>query len=176
MNSLVKSVKLGFILKSSSPVLSSVRSAGHWNKDFRPGDYPKTEEERIAAARKYNVHIKEYKPYPDDGTGNGDYPLLPLEGVDLRDPFYPWDNPELKRNFEEPIHEDFDLIRDDRWDAGRTFLKPVWHLWLQTIGCLGGLAILFYGGEQIRMFLAVTPPQLYKEGKVYYTFEPATNE
>lgn len=45
----------------------------------------------------------EYEPYPDDGAGYGDYPKLPLESGDSKDPNYPWDNPELKRNFNEPV-------------------------------------------------------------------------
>lgn len=38
-----------------------------WNKDFAPGKYPETEEERNAAAKKYGLLPHEYKPYPDDG-------------------------------------------------------------------------------------------------------------
>lgn len=74
-----------------------------WNKDYKPGPYPKTEEERIIAAEKYGIPISEYKPYPDDGQGYGDYPDLPLESAESKDPFYPWDNPELKRNFNETV-------------------------------------------------------------------------
>ncbi|KAJ8666546.1 hypothetical protein QAD02_008208 [Eretmocerus hayati] len=73
-----------------------------WNKDWLPGPHPKTEAEFIEAAKKYNLHPYEYKPYDDDGYGYGDYPELPLKGVALRDPFYPYDNPVHKRNFNEP--------------------------------------------------------------------------
>lgn len=41
--------------------------------------------------------------YPDDGSGLGDYPKLPVISGDQRDPYYPWDSPELKRNFGEPV-------------------------------------------------------------------------
>lgn len=74
-----------------------------WNKDFAPGPYPKTEAERIAAAKKYGIPIEEYEPYPEDGLSYGDYPKLPLESGDDRDPYYPWDFPELKRNFKETV-------------------------------------------------------------------------
>lgn len=74
-----------------------------WNKDFKPLPHPTTEEERIAAAKKYNLLPQEYKPYPDDGTGYGDYPHLPDVPIETRDPYYPYDSPELKRNFGEPV-------------------------------------------------------------------------
>lgn len=38
-----------------------------WNADFKPGPYPVTEEQRLAAAKRYGVLPEEYKPYPDDG-------------------------------------------------------------------------------------------------------------
>lgn len=74
-----------------------------WNKDYKPGPYPKTQAEREAAAKKYGLDISEYKPYPDDGLGLGDYPKLPDISGDSKDSFYPWDFPELKRNFNEPV-------------------------------------------------------------------------
>lgn len=36
-----------------------------------PGPYPKTPEERAAAAKKYNMRVEDYEPYPDDGMGWG---------------------------------------------------------------------------------------------------------
>lgn len=75
-----------------------------WNKDYKPGPYPKTEAERAAAAKKYNLLPEEYKPYADNGLGYGDYPALHGGlGVEARDPFYPYDFPELKRNLHETV-------------------------------------------------------------------------
>lgn len=75
-----------------------------WNKDYKPGPYPQTEKEREAAARKYNLLPEEYKPYADDGLGYGDYPKLPTGyGVESKDPYYPYDFPEHKRNYNEPV-------------------------------------------------------------------------
>ena len=73
-----------------------------WNYQYMPGPYPKTVEEREAAAKKYGMTIEEYQPYPES-MGYGDYPKLPDIGEDSRDPHYPYDNPELKRNFNEPV-------------------------------------------------------------------------
>ncbi|CAH1990876.1 unnamed protein product [Acanthoscelides obtectus] len=102
MNSIIKSAKLSNTwLKNNAILVTAVRN--HWNKDYKPGPYPKTEAERVAAADKYGLHPSEYKPYPDDGQGCGDYPNLPMVSGDSKDPFYPWDNPELKRNFNEPV-------------------------------------------------------------------------
>lgn len=74
-----------------------------WNKDFKPGKFPETQKEREAAAEKYNLLPEEYKPFADDGMGYGDYPKLPDEGVEQRDAYYPYDFPEHRRNFNEPV-------------------------------------------------------------------------
>lgn len=39
------------------------------SKDLMPGPYPRTPEERAAAAKKYNMRVEDYEPYPDDGFG-----------------------------------------------------------------------------------------------------------
>jgi len=74
-----------------------------WNKDYKPAPYPKTKAEFDRAAKKYNLLPEEYIPYKDDGLGYGDYPKLPDVGVETRDPYYPYDYPELRRNFNEPV-------------------------------------------------------------------------
>lgn len=43
--------------------------AFHMTKDMLPGSYPRTPEERAAAAKKYNMLVEDYEPYPDDGMG-----------------------------------------------------------------------------------------------------------
>lgn len=74
-----------------------------WNKDFKPAKFPETKKERDASAEKYNLLPEEYKTYADDGMGYGDYPKLPDVGVEQRDPYYPYDFPEHRRNFNEPV-------------------------------------------------------------------------
>lgn len=54
--------------------LISVRN--HWNKDWKPAPYPKTQEERERAAKKYGIPVDQYEPYPDDGAGAGDVRLI----------------------------------------------------------------------------------------------------
>jgi len=69
------------------------------HEPWKPGPYPKTEEERLAAAKKYGLLPEEYEPYPDDGLGFGDYPKLPDIGQDAKSEYHPWDCPEHNRNF-----------------------------------------------------------------------------
>lgn len=38
-------------------------------QDVLPGPYPRTAEERAAAAKKYNLRLEDYQPHPDDGHG-----------------------------------------------------------------------------------------------------------
>lgn len=73
-----------------------------WNKDWKPGPYPRTEEERIAAAKKYNMLPEDYEPYPEE-EGYGDYPKFePIHMEFLTDhELYDFDN--LKRNYGQPV-------------------------------------------------------------------------
>jgi len=74
-----------------------------WNKDWKPGPYPRTPQERAAAAKKYGMRPEDYEPYPDDGMGYGDYPKLPRVATESRDANEIWDMPEIRRNFGEPV-------------------------------------------------------------------------
>ncbi|RZC40490.1 NDUF B8 domain containing protein [Asbolus verrucosus] len=170
MSSLIKSAKIAQLCLRSNPVLvTAIRH--HWNKDYKPGPYPQTEEERKKAAEKYGLHRSEYKPYPDDGTGYGDYPKLPDVAAEMKDPFYPWDNPELKRNFNEPLHADFDLMREDRYNVSPQLRFPMWLQWMQFLGVMFGTFLLYHILENVKMFHAVTPRQYPNDGKKHYTFE-----
>ena len=44
-------------------------SASGVSKGTVLGPYPKTPEERAAAAKKYNMTVEDYEPYPDNGEG-----------------------------------------------------------------------------------------------------------
>lgn len=54
----------------------------------------------MEAAKKYNLLPEDYQPHDDDGFGYGDYPKWDIGlGAEARDPFYPYDYPESKRNY-----------------------------------------------------------------------------
>nr|XP_014335555.1 PREDICTED: NADH dehydrogenase [ubiquinone] 1 beta subcomplex subunit 8, mitochondrial isoform X2 [Bos mutus] len=122
------------------------RTASHITKDMLPGPYPKTPEERAAAAKKYNMRVEDYEPYPDDGTGYGDYPKLPDRSQQERDPWYDWDHPDLRLNWGEPMHWDLDMYIRNRVDTSPT---PVnWNLMCKHLfGFVAFMLFMFWVGE-----------------------------
>ncbi|XP_060524202.1 NADH dehydrogenase [ubiquinone] 1 beta subcomplex subunit 8, mitochondrial [Cylas formicarius] len=157
-------------LKRAPVLMTGLRN--HWYQYYKPGPYPITEEKRINAAKKYELHPSEYEPYVDDGEGYGDYPKLPLISYENKDPFYPWDVPELKKNFKEPLHADFDLLREDRYDINYKNLNfPLWIYWAQFFGVLAGFFSIYLTAESFKMFHPVIPKQMPAKGRQHYTFE-----
>ncbi|GJQ68754.1 hypothetical protein Trydic_g17286 [Trypoxylus dichotomus] len=148
----------------------------HWYKDYKPLPFPKTQEEREAAAAKYELTVADYKVYKDDGMGLGDYPKLPDLSDDEKDPFYPWDNPELKRNFGEPIHMDFDLINEVRYNISAKHRFPGWVMWLQFLMVTGGALFIQFYLERCKMFFGLLPKQYPLQGKTHYTFQSNETE
>nr|XP_034171125.1 NADH dehydrogenase [ubiquinone] 1 beta subcomplex subunit 8, mitochondrial [Osmia lignaria] len=138
-------------------------------KEYMPGYYPRNEEERRKAAEKYGMHPDEYKPYPNDHRYTGDYPDLPWIGVAAKDIYYPWDYPAMKRNFEDPIHQNMDMMGEDRYDYGvRKLVGDNQGLFY----CIVTLAICFILHE-----IAPETSQQRMEKQVpftgvHYTFEP----
>ncbi|XP_037038278.1 NADH dehydrogenase [ubiquinone] 1 beta subcomplex subunit 8, mitochondrial [Bradysia coprophila] len=170
MSALIKGFKLANQISNRSPMLLYTTTRNHWNKDFKPAPYPKTEEERVAAAKKYNLLPEEYKPYPDDGMGYGDYPHLPDVSADLKDPYYPYDLPDLKRNFNEPVHAEIDYWGEDRVGPEPTLISGRNQL-LAFSGVMIGCFALYLWLEDKRMYRPAVKKQLPGDGKVHYTFE-----
>ncbi|XP_047465145.1 NADH dehydrogenase [ubiquinone] 1 beta subcomplex subunit 8, mitochondrial [Mugil cephalus] len=139
-------------------LLSGSRAASGISKDSLPGPYPKTPEERAAAAKKYNMRVEDYEPYPDNGEGFGDYPKLPDRSQHERDPWYSWDHPDLRRNWGEPMHWDFDMYIRNRVD---TSPSPVpWSTMCKHLfGFIGLMLFMFYLGEQFKSYQPVGPKQ-----------------
>jgi NADH dehydrogenase (ubiquinone) 1 beta subcomplex subunit 8 len=165
-------IKIFSQIASKNSAISAVciRNASHWNKDFKPGKYPETEAERVAAAKKYNLLPEEYKPYADDGLGYGDYPQLPNTSGEAKDNYYPYDFPELKRNLHEPVHADLDLYGEDRYGSAEPLRYPMKVYWMSFLGVMTGCFVLYYWLEDKKMFRPVIPKQLPIDG-VHYTFE-----
>ncbi|XP_055714628.1 NADH dehydrogenase [ubiquinone] 1 beta subcomplex subunit 8, mitochondrial [Phlebotomus papatasi] len=168
---LFRGAKLALNLARTNPASMIVPVRNHWNKDFKPGKYPETEAERLAAAKKYNMHPDEYQPYPDDGEGYGDYPKLPDEPVEMKDPYYPYDFPELKRNFNEPVHIEYTLWSEDRFGYSEKPRFSLKYQFLMFTGVLAACFGIYYFLEDYKVFRPVVPKQLPGDGKVHYTFE-----
>ncbi|MCL4137090.1 UNVERIFIED_CONTAM: hypothetical protein GTU68_023928 [Idotea baltica] len=170
MNSLNKIIQFRLLQRNSSLLCTAVRNAGAWNRDWKPGPYPKTQEEREAAAKKYGLHIKDYKPYPDDGTGHGDYPMLEPFSVESRNSFEHYDCPEFKRNFGEILHVDADMYTAERFDVGKKYLVPLHKQYLYYIGVISFFFFLYYVSENNKMIQPVMANQIPTDGKKYYGF------
>jgi len=162
--------------KFRSILQQTVRNAALWNHEWRPGPVPQTEEERVAAARKYGLIPADYDTYPDDGTGFGDYPKLEPIGADSRDPHALYDVPELKRNFGEPMHVDGDMFGEDRLDVSvRLRFSLLWKL-TTFLGCMFGGFGLYLLSENFRITCLKMMPRHYpsriqQEGKTFYSFD-----
>uniref|UniRef100_A0A5F9CGZ0 NADH:ubiquinone oxidoreductase subunit B8 n=1 Tax=Oryctolagus cuniculus TaxID=9986 RepID=A0A5F9CGZ0_RABIT len=122
------------------------RTASHITKDMLPGPYPKTPEERAAAAKKYNMRVEDYEPYPDDGMGYGDYPKLPDHSQQERDPWYDWDHSDLRLNWGEPLHWNLDMFIRNRVDTSPT---PVsWDVMCKHLfGFVAFMIFMFWLGD-----------------------------
>uniref|UniRef100_A0A8C5PPQ7 NADH dehydrogenase [ubiquinone] 1 beta subcomplex subunit 8, mitochondrial n=1 Tax=Leptobrachium leishanense TaxID=445787 RepID=A0A8C5PPQ7_9ANUR len=135
-----------------------VRPASGFSKDDLPGPFPKTPEEKAAAAKKYNMRVEDYEPYPDDGMGYGDYPKLPDKSQHERDPWYSWDQPDLRRNWGETMHWDFDMYLRNRVDTSPTMVP--WNtMCKQLVGFIGFMLFMFWVGEMFPIYPPVAPKQ-----------------
>uniref|UniRef100_A0A2P2HW85 NADH dehydrogenase (Ubiquinone) 1 beta subcomplex subunit 8, mitochondrial-like n=1 Tax=Hirondellea gigas TaxID=1518452 RepID=A0A2P2HW85_9CRUS len=160
------------IAKRALPQIQPARFAGHWNDDWKPGPYPKTEAERLAAAKRYGLIPEDYEPYPDDGMGYGDYPKLPIVSAESRDPFECYDYKGHRRNWGEPLHVDADIYGLDRIKHAHTDpVSPIrMGVWFFTAYI--GFFVLTYLGEDF-FDKEMKPQQFPHRGETHYTFESA---
>ncbi|XP_032516667.1 NADH dehydrogenase [ubiquinone] 1 beta subcomplex subunit 8, mitochondrial [Danaus plexippus] len=142
----------------------------HWNYQYKPGPYPKTMAERQAAAKKYGLSIEEYQPYPEE-MGYGDYPKLPDIGTDSKDPHYPYDLPDLKRNFNEPFHVASEIIGEDRFNISVKHRIPMWQQWTWFLGAMFGSYMLYMYLDNYKIGRPVVAKQYPQEGP-HYMFCP----
>ncbi|CAL8261517.1 unnamed protein product [Arctogadus glacialis] len=141
-----------------SGLLPACRSASGVSKDMLPGAFPKSPEEIAAAAKKYNIRVEDYKPIADNGEGYGDYPQLPDRSQQDRDPAYQWDHPDLRRNWNEPMHWDFDMFIRNRVDTSPTVV-PWSTMCKQLFGFVGFMLFMFYLGDKFPAYQPVGPKQ-----------------
>ncbi|XP_057325476.1 NADH dehydrogenase [ubiquinone] 1 beta subcomplex subunit 8, mitochondrial [Microplitis mediator] len=173
----IKSLIAPLTTKHNRVIYNVIRTKVMTNYDYMPGPRPTNEEEHKKAAEKYGLHPAEYKLYPDDGMYPlGDYPQLPYQPVSARDPYYPWDQPDEKRNYNEPIHAEINLLNEDRTDYGE---KPYIGYWTAPLAFWGFVAVycfLNYIADKYPLFRPVLEKQIPQPGVVHYTFEPANHK
>merc|ERR1711893_132995 len=144
-----------------------------WNYLWRPEmKIPVTKEERAAAAKKYNMIEEDYVPYgPDEHPylHMGDYPNIKPVGADERPGHHNWDFPNLKKDFGEPMEEDFYFHQATRSDTGRKYISPgkAFLFFLLNAGTF--TAIMWFSPNT---YFPITGPQLPANGP-HYTFERA---
>lgn len=69
------------------------------------------------------------------------------------------------------MHDNFDAIREDRFDCSAKYTKSGLQMVLEFLGVMGGTWLLYSYLENFKMFHPLIPKQLPGEGKVHYTFE-----
>lgn len=119
------------------------------------------------------MHPSEYKPYDDDGFGFGDYPKLPDVPVESRDPYYPYDMPEHKRNFGEPIHIYLPIWSEDRHGTAQPYRFAPSTMFYSFVGVMTVWFLLYFWGADKPMFRPVLIKRYPNDGSPAYTFEPA---
>ncbi|XP_077999940.1 NADH dehydrogenase [ubiquinone] 1 beta subcomplex subunit 8, mitochondrial-like [Glandiceps talaboti] len=128
-------------------------------KDELPGPYPTTPEERAKAAKKYNMRLEDYEPYPDDGLGWGDYPKLPIQHVDSRSHWDDWDFPDIRRNYGDVYHIDEDIMWRNRPQWDKDFGTPYRTQVKTLLGVLTVIGLLIAFGHKYPLFQPVGPKQ-----------------
>lgn len=104
--------------------------------------------------------------------GYGDYPHLPDVPVERRDIHYPYDFPELKRNFQEPIHAEIDFYDETRYGTPADLRYPLWKMVVTFLSVIGGSFLLYFWLDDKKVFRPVLRKQLPAPGQIHYTFEP----
>ncbi|KAL3881561.1 hypothetical protein ACJMK2_027987 [Sinanodonta woodiana] len=167
--------RLGLCLRHIKPFISNGRSVStsrflqaEWNKDWKPGPYPKTPEEKAAAAKKYNLLPQDYEPFPDDGLGKGDYPNLPIVSEEARDPYENWDMPEYRRNYMEPMHHFQNITTEDKWNPNAKPPFPYPTMILTLVAVVSGFFVLFYLTEKYMPIHQYAMPRQYPYNNLYY--------
>uniref|UniRef100_A0A8D2FVW6 NADH dehydrogenase [ubiquinone] 1 beta subcomplex subunit 8, mitochondrial n=1 Tax=Theropithecus gelada TaxID=9565 RepID=A0A8D2FVW6_THEGE len=124
---------------SQNVVPLGARTASRMTNDMLPASYPRTPEGRAAAPKKYNMCVGDYEPYPDDG---------------MRNPWYSWDQPDLRLNWGEPTHWHLDMYTRNCVDMSPT---PVsWNVTcMQLFSFMAFMTFMFWVGD---MYPVYQPP------------------
>lgn len=108
------------------------------------------------------------------GMGCGDYPHLPDIPVEQRDIYYPYDYPELRRNFQEPVHAELDHYDETRVGTPAPLRFPIWKMGVSFLSVIAGAILIFWLLDDKKAFRPVLEKQMPTPGQVHYTFETKT--
>ncbi|KAL0275964.1 UNVERIFIED_CONTAM: hypothetical protein PYX00_003660 [Menopon gallinae] len=169
MNSLAK-VRLCARLLANQQVRAYASSGGesHWLRDNVPGPFPKTEEEKIAAAKKYGLLREEYEPYAHGCAG--DYPDLPTVSVDQRDDYVSWTDTYHKRMFNDPIHANEYFLLNSRMSTEK-FRYSGLYMFSFLIGMTLLVGLPMTNWLEPKTYYPRFEKQYPKPGVVHYTFD-----
>ncbi|XP_015917092.2 NADH dehydrogenase [ubiquinone] 1 beta subcomplex subunit 8, mitochondrial [Parasteatoda tepidariorum] len=169
---LYKNRDLKKFLANYGNITRSMSSVTTWNKDWKPGPYPRTKEEKIAAAKKYYMLPEDYEPYPEE-EGFGDYPKFKMVHMENRNPHEPYDWESLKRNYCEPMHPDFDLCVEDKINFDKKFKTPLWRQFIYLATGVTLWMTIGYWDITHPLDQHIVNKQYPHSGQVHYSFEPA---
>lgn len=128
-----------------SPLSTSAIRLASGNPNLELGVYPRTEEERLRAAKKYNLIPEDYEPYPEE-EGFGDYPNLKPIGAYNKDKYLDYDDPFDYRHYGEVCHRDYEMLLWERADTQQNekINYPFYIKFLTVVAYVSALPILYY--------------------------------
>lgn len=153
--------------------LPVARGAVYLDQDWMPGPYPKTEAERLAAAKKYNLLPEEYEPYdPDQWELHwGDYPHLPNICFWDKNTEYAWDYQCHHHNYGEVWHaygNTYTHFMPAINHKDEFSIKTVFSVYFVVLGTISLMTLGFLRYDRI---LKVKPPQSpYFDEEVHYHY------
>lgn len=95
---------------------------------------------------------------------------MEYKSVDTRDPFIAYDYPEHKRNFNDLLHVDNEILCEERVTTARPRYS-IRFMWAMFLGVMGSCFGMYYWLEDKKMFRPVLPKQYPAGGKTHYTFD-----
>ena len=147
-----------------------------WNYLWQLAPYPETEEQKVAAAKKYGMIPEDYEPYDPTDCGMGDYPKLEKSSAESRSGQLDWDYMADRRNFGEPMMVNYDLHTGTRLDDTTELPRTQLQLWMGFLAWMVGCYTAYIITAQFKRHPGVTAVQYpeatgHKEGKTHYTFD-----
>lgn len=147
--------------------------------DLTMGPYPRTPEERLRAARKYNLIPEDYEPYDED-EGWGDYPKLPAIGAYNKDKYDDFDDVHEYRHYGEPLQLNADLYTWERIDPLESKkippLLPYWKRAVIFFTTMAVIPVYYYTCETFGLHINQNHKCRLNHNQPRYEFPPSPND